>query len=89
MSLPIRQIETMRPPTAIVNELLVLSPADNGPLARLELSILSAHPSRDIDVVKICDLTSTRPPRAHPHFLKQPFFLLVSTIRTEDVYVDG
>jgi shikimate kinase len=41
MALPIRNIETMRPPDAIVNEILdALSPANDGPLARLEPSAL-------------------------------------------------
>jgi shikimate kinase len=41
MALPIRKVETMRPPAAIVNEILAaLSPANDGPLARLEPSAL-------------------------------------------------
>ena len=41
MALPIRRIETMRPPAAIVNEILAaLSSANDGPVARLEPSIL-------------------------------------------------
>jgi hypothetical protein len=41
MALPIRKVETMRPPAAIANEILgALSPANDGPLARLEPSVL-------------------------------------------------
>jgi len=41
MALPIRKIETMRPPAAIANEILAaLSPASDGPLGRLEPSAL-------------------------------------------------
>jgi shikimate kinase len=41
MALPIRKVETMRPPAEIVNEILaLLSPANDGPRARLEASAL-------------------------------------------------
>jgi shikimate kinase len=41
MALPMRKVETMRPPAAIVNEILAaLSRADHDPLARLEPFVL-------------------------------------------------